>query len=181
MPYLYSAAVLSSRTGEPMMRALLVDTPEDPAAWRADLEYLLGPDLLVAPMTDPEGARPVYLPAGEWVDFWTGEVHAGQRYIHVRKPLDQMPLFVRHGALVPEGQVRDTIGDGPFPDVTIRSWGGAGGETVVRDVDGDTVIRAVRHGDRFEVTVDGPARVSGVAFAEVDGVTAPTDVVIVRT
>ena len=63
MPYLYSAAVESARTGPPMMRALLVDSPDDPAAWLADLEYRLGPDLLVAPMTDPDGTR-ARLPAG---------------------------------------------------------------------------------------------------------------------
>ena len=81
MPYLYSIAVDSARTGVPMMRALLVDSPDDPAAWQADLEYRLGRDLLVAPMTDPNGTRTVYLPEGEWVDWWSGESTRSARII----------------------------------------------------------------------------------------------------
>ncbi|MEE3921960.1 hypothetical protein V2I01_37860 [Micromonospora sp. BRA006-A] len=59
-----------------MLRALLVDTPDDPAAWTADLQYRLGPDLLVAPVLDPSGERAVYLPAGDdWLDAYTGQRH----------------------------------------------------------------------------------------------------------
>ncbi len=73
MPYIYSAAVTAAETGAPMMRALCVDHPDDPVAWQADLEYLLGTDLLVAPMISADGTRKVYLPSGVWVDYWTGE------------------------------------------------------------------------------------------------------------
>lgn len=178
MPYLYSAAVESTRTGVPMMRALLVDFPDDPATWTADLEYLLGPDLLVAPMIDPDGRRQVYLPAGDWVDHWTGEVHSGQRYLPVSKPLDQIPLFVRHGALIPVMPPTDAVGDGPFTDVTVVSWGAVDGRTVVRDTDGDTEVVAVRSGDRFEVTVRGPAPVRHVEFATVAGARLPAEVTL---
>lgn len=173
MPYLYSAAVESARTGMPMMRALLVDAPEDPAAWTAELEYLLGPDLLVAPMTDPDGSRQVYLPAGDWVDYWTGTVHSGQRYLPVHKPLEQIPLFVRYGALIPVVPLADTVADGPFTDVTVVSWGAVDGRTVIRDVDGDTVVVAARDGDRFAVTVDGPNPVRTIEFAAVAGASLP--------
>ncbi len=70
LPYLYSAALTSARTGVPMLRALLVDTPDDPAAWNEELTYRLGDDLLVAPMTDPAGSRDVYLPTA--TGGWTG-------------------------------------------------------------------------------------------------------------
>jgi alpha-D-xyloside xylohydrolase len=178
MPYLYTAAVRAARTGAPMMRALLVDSPDDPGAWLADLEYLLGPDLLVAPMTNPDGERHVYLPDGRWVDWWTGAVLAGGGYRRVTKPLEQIPLFVRHGALIATTQVRDTVGDGPFPDVTLLSFGAATTGTTLSDVDGDTRVSAVRSGDSFTVTVDGPARVTGIEFPVVDGATAPTSVTI---
>ena len=162
MPYLYSVAVESARTGLPMLRALLVDSPDDPAAWTAELEYRLGPDLLVAPVLDPTGRRHVYLPAGAWVDHWTGEVHEGGRHLRISAPLDRLPLFVRYGALIPVAPVRDTVGDGPFDDITVVSWGGTSGRTVIRDVDGDTTVDAVRTGDTLRVEVTGPAPVRRV-------------------
>ena len=165
MPYLYSAAVHSARTGVPMMRALLVDAPDDPAAWTAELEYLLGPDLLVAPVvtTDPE--RSVYFPAGRWVSHATGEIVEGGRHHRVGAPLTRIPLYVRYGALVPVGPEVERVGDGAFADLTVVSWGGVDGRTVISDVDGDTVVTAVRDGGTLGFSVDGPARVGWVAVA----------------
>ena len=142
-----------------MMRALLIDSPDDPAAWQADLEYLLGPDLLVAPMTDPSGTRTVYLPEGEWVDWWTGTVHTGQSYVRVSQPLDRIPLFARRGALIPVMEPADSIGDGPFEAVTLLCFDPVAGSTVIRDVDGDTVVTASVDPDGVTLTVDGPARI----------------------
>lgn len=178
MPYLYSAAVESARTGEPMMRALLVDSPDDPAAWQADLEYRIGTDLLIAPMIDPDGTRDVYLPSGDWVDWWTGEVHRGGRHIRISAPLDRMPLFARFGALVATTVAGDVVGDEPFTDVTVLSFGGTAGATCIRDVNGDTVVRAARDGDTLAITVDGPNPVRAIAFAPVDGAELPGQVVI---
>jgi alpha-D-xyloside xylohydrolase len=170
MPYLYSAAVESARTGAPMLRALLFDTPDDPTAWCAELEYRLGHDLLVAPMVLAEGIRQVYLPRGRWIDYWTGEVHSGGQHVRVAPPLDQVPLFVRHGALIPTIPDRDTVGDAPFTDVTLVSWGGVDASTVVHDVDGSTTIRAVRDADTLHIELDGPLRVTAVQLAHPDRV-----------
>ncbi|MFB6396513.1 TIM-barrel domain-containing protein [Polymorphospora lycopeni] len=178
LPYLYSAAVTSARTGAPMMRALLVDAPDDPAAWTAELEYLLGPDLLVAPIVTPEPERFAYLPAGDWIDFDTGEVVTGGRHHRIRAELDRVPLFVRYGALVPTVAVAETIPDGPFTDITVVSWGGVDSRTVISDVDGDTTVTAIRDGDTLTVTVEGPARVRRIALPAVSGATAPGRVVV---
>ncbi|HYN96693.1 MAG TPA: TIM-barrel domain-containing protein [Pilimelia sp.] len=178
MPYLYSAAVTAAETGAPLMRALLVDSPDDPAAWTAELEYRLGTDLLVAPMIDPDGRRHVYLPAGRWVDWWTGAVLDGGRHIAVAPPLERLPLYVRHGALIPTTAPRDALGDGPFTDVTVVSWGAVSGDTTLRDTDGDTTVAAVRDGDEFRLTVTGPNRIRRLAFAPVDGAQPPARVVI---
>jgi alpha-D-xyloside xylohydrolase len=167
MPYIYSAAVEAARTGAPMMRALCVDYPDDPVAWQADLEYLLGRDLLVAPMTSPGGTRQVYLPRGAWVDYWTGEVLDGPRYVPVTKPLDQIPLFVRHGALVPVAEEAVTVGT---PDrITLVAFGGGDSRTEIHDTDGETAVVATRDGDTLRVTVTGPKRVAAVEFAPVAG------------
>src|SRR6185436_1964861 len=160
MPYLYSAAVESAATGAPLMRALLVDSPDDPAAWLADLEYRLGRDLLVAPMTDPDGTRTVYFPDGEWVDWWSGEVRPGHRHASVTQPLTRVPLFARRGAVIPVTEVRDTVGDEPFADITLLCFDVTEtARTVIHDVNGPTTVAAVRDGDRLQITVDGPADV----------------------
>jgi alpha-D-xyloside xylohydrolase len=160
-----------------MMRALCVDHPGDPVAWQADLEYLLGPDLLVAPMTSPEGSRQVYLPAGEWVDHWTGEVLTGGRYVTAVRPLDQIPLYVRHGALVAVAEAGDTVPEDP--EITLVSYGWAGpARTVLLDPSGDTEVTADRDGDVLRVTVSGPARVTAVEFAPVAG--SPTSATITK-
>ncbi|GAA4940081.1 alpha-D-xyloside xylohydrolase [Nonomuraea thailandensis] len=174
MPYLYSAAVEAARTGAPMMRALCVDFPDDPVAWQADLQYLLGHDLLVAPMTAPEGTRRVYLPRGLWVDYWTNEVLEGARYVTVGKPLDQIPLFVRHGALIPVQEQQDTV-DVPA-EIALVAFGGGDGTTEIHDADGVTVAVATRDGEELRVAVTGPKRVTGVEIAPVAG--APVRAVI---
>ncbi|MGW3342964.1 TIM-barrel domain-containing protein [Nonomuraea rubra] len=174
MPYLYSAAVEAARTGAPMMRALCVDFPDDPVAWQADLQYLLGRDLLVAPMTAPEGTRQVYLPRGLWVDYWTNEVLEGARYVTVGKPLDQIPLFVRHGALIPVQEQRDTV-DVPA-EIALVAFGGGDGTAEIHDADGVTVAVATRDGEELRVAVTGPKRVTAVEIAPVAG--APVRAVI---
>jgi alpha-D-xyloside xylohydrolase len=157
MPYIYSAAVTAAETGAPMMRALCVDYPDDPVAWQADLEYLLGEDLLVAPMTSADGTRTVYLPAGTWVDYWTGEIAEGSRHIVVSPPLDRIPLFVRHGAVIPVTEVTDRVaGDS---EITLLCYG-AEGRTTIKDLDGTTTV-AVRWEDgRPVITTEGPKRIT---------------------
>ncbi|QSB16405.1 alpha-xylosidase [Natronosporangium hydrolyticum] len=174
MPYLYSTAIEAALGSAPMLRALLIDSPDDPAAWREELTYRLGPDLLVAPIFDPSGEQTVYLPAGEsWVDWWTGEVHAGGGYLRVTVPLGQIPLFARYGALIPTAELGDTVGEAPFPALTLLSFGGESGRMLLHDVDGDTVISTARDGDTFTVTTTGPARVAAVEFPTTAGTTPP--------
>lgn len=165
MPYIYSAAVTAAETGTPMMRALCVDYPDDPVAWQADLEYLLGTDLLVAPMISADGTRKVYLPSGVWVDHWTGEAIDGGRYVTVSPPLNQIPLFVRHGALIPVTEPGDTVTEDPLITLVVFGVPERESRTTIRDLDGDTIVTAVRDGDRLIVGADGPKRIAGVEFA----------------
>jgi alpha-D-xyloside xylohydrolase len=179
LPYIYSAAVDAARTGAPMMRALLVDSPDDPSAWAVEREYRLGRDLLVAPVFDPDGGRHVYLPAGEWVDWWTGTALAGARHVWVRPPADRIPLYVRRDALVPVAtEPGHTVQDGPFRDVTVVSWGGGAGATTIRDTDGDTAVVAERDGGELRFRVDGPLAVRRFALARVDGAALPERVLV---
>ncbi len=80
--------------GPLLARPLDLDYPDDPHARAADDQFLLGPDLLVAPILQNGGQRSVYLPAGDWVDCWTGETHTGPAHLWVEAALHQIPLYV---------------------------------------------------------------------------------------
>ena len=96
-PYLYGLL----RRGEPVLRPLGYAFPDDEEAWRSDLEFLVGPDLLAAPVTGPGTTPRVYLPAGRWIDLATGQTVKGPANFTRATPLDVLPLYVRSGAVVP--------------------------------------------------------------------------------
>ena len=102
IPYIVEQAEISSKTGMPLLRALIMEDEKDPTCWHIDDQYMFGEAFLIAPVMNDEGVRDVYLPAGEWVDFWTGECLAGQRWLRdVQSPLSRMPVYVRQGAKIP--------------------------------------------------------------------------------
>jgi alpha-D-xyloside xylohydrolase len=108
-PYLAELSEAAHRTGAPPMRPLFFEFPADERAWAVDDQFLLGPDLLVAPVTQlGVRARSVYLPAGaRWLDPVTGTVHDGGAEIEAAAPLERIPLFVRDGAPVTAALVPD--------------------------------------------------------------------------
>jgi alpha-D-xyloside xylohydrolase len=101
-PYVHEQMRVAARTGVPPMRPLFVDFPDDPQAWRIEDQLLFGPDLLVAPVLEPDtSARDVYLPAGRrWVEAATGEHHDGGAAVRVPVSPDRIPVFTREGAEV---------------------------------------------------------------------------------
>jgi alpha-D-xyloside xylohydrolase len=96
-PYLYGLL----RRGEPVLRPLGYGYPDDPQAWGADLELLVGPDLLATPVTGPGTTPSVYLPRGLWVDLHTGTTVKGPVGFTRATPLDELPLYARAGAVIP--------------------------------------------------------------------------------
>jgi alpha-D-xyloside xylohydrolase len=117
-PYIVQEAEHAASAGEPMMRALLLDYPDDPVAWTIADQYLFGRDLLVAPVVE-EGAagRTLYLPQGAWFDLWTGERHEGGRWITCETPWDRIPVFAPAGATIPlrlgpDGSLGSVTGNG---------------------------------------------------------------------
>lgn len=102
LDYLYDLFEAGTRTGLPIMRPLVMADEKDERAATTNDEFLVGNNLLVAPvMTPTTRERLVYLPAGQWVDWWSGEVHNGNQSIVVAAPLDRLPLFVRANQLLP--------------------------------------------------------------------------------
>lgn len=104
LPYIIDQAVHTTTTGNPMLRALLMQHPDDITAWHIDDEYYFGSEFLVCPVMNSLNRRDIYLPEGEWVNFFTGErIDAGTgRWLkNVEVPLDEMPVFARPGATLP--------------------------------------------------------------------------------
>jgi alpha-D-xyloside xylohydrolase len=99
-PYLHAQMAHASATGVPPVRALFLEFPDDPRCWEVADQFLLGPDVLVAPVLAAGlREREVYLPAGaDWVDAWDGTEHAGGQTVVVAAPLDRIPVLVRRGS-----------------------------------------------------------------------------------
>ncbi|HEV2305228.1 MAG TPA: TIM-barrel domain-containing protein [Candidatus Acidoferrales bacterium] len=137
LPYLYSAVRECAVTGMPITRALWLHYPDDPVAVARDDEYLWGRDILVAPVCE-EGAtsRRVYLPQGEWYDFWTGERTRGGREISRDVDLETLPLFVRAGAILPLGPVKQYTGEKVDGPLTVTIYPGADGSFLLYEDDG---------------------------------------------
>ncbi|WP_110588557.1 alpha-xylosidase [Microbacterium suaedae] len=108
MPYLFAAGREAHETGIPVMRPMPLAFPEDPTCRHLDRQYLLGPDLLVAPVFSADGEVELYLPAGRWTSLLTGETVDGGAWRLERHGLDSLPLYVREGAVIPLGSRDDT-------------------------------------------------------------------------
>ncbi|MBD2843750.1 DUF4968 domain-containing protein [Paenibacillus sp. IB182496] len=102
LPYIYSEAKKTSDTGVPLMRPMFMEYPNDPSVGGLNEQYMFGDNLLVAPIVE-QGAtlKNVYLPQGEWIDFFYGALHPGSRTIPYFAGVDDIPVFVKAGAILP--------------------------------------------------------------------------------
>jgi alpha-glucosidase (family GH31 glycosyl hydrolase) len=137
MPYLYSAVRECTQSGIPVMRALWLHYPGDAVAVARGDEYLWGRDILVAPVVE-QGAteRRLYLPSGTWYDFWTNEKHDGGREVTRKVDLETIPLYVRAGAIVPFGPVKQYTAEKVEGPLDITVYPGADGSFLLYEDDG---------------------------------------------
>jgi alpha-glucosidase (family GH31 glycosyl hydrolase) len=137
LPYLYSAVREAHTKGLPIARALWIHYPGDrTAATRGD-EYLWGRDMLVAPVVERAAtARSVYLPQGRWYDFWKDETIEGGREVSRPVDLETMPLFVRAGAILPLGPVKQYVDEPVNAPLTVQVYPGADGAFTLYEDDG---------------------------------------------
>jgi alpha-glucosidase len=157
LPYLYSLFWEASTTGAPVLRPLLYHFPDDPATYALHDECLLGPALLAAPVYQPgREHRHVYLPAGSWTDWWTGEVIHGPRHFLAEAPLATLPLYARGGAIIPLGPALQFADERPLDPLTLEIFPGEGAFTLYED-DGHSL--AHQRGEwcttRYRVALDG--------------------------
>ncbi len=155
LPYIYNAAREACTAGIPIMRPLVLEYPADPQVLNLNDEYLFGPDILVAPILDEgAGERRVYLPQGNWIDYWTEEIYAGPRFINAQAGLDIIPLFIRQGAIIPTGPEMQYSSQRPLDPLTLEIYRGADRSLTLYEDDGEST--AYQNGDyaetRFEVT-----------------------------
>ena len=139
MPYLYSAVRECCETGLPIMRALWLHYPNNGMATARGDEYLWGRDILVAPVTERDAtSRKLYLPPGEWYDWWTEEKIEGGREIERAVDLATTPLYVRAGAIIPLAPVRQYTGEKVDGPLTLQVYRGANGQFLLYEDDGST-------------------------------------------
>jgi alpha-glucosidase/alpha-D-xyloside xylohydrolase len=139
MPYLYSAAKETCETGLPIIRALWLHYPADTKAAARGDEYLYGRDMLVAPVVE-KGAtsRSLYLPRGAWYDFWTHEKMEGGRELARPVDLETIPLYVRAGAVIPIGPLKQYTEEQVAGPITLRVYPGADAVFSLYEDDGRT-------------------------------------------
>jgi alpha-D-xyloside xylohydrolase len=115
MPYLYAAGLRATECGTPVLRPMQLEFPDDPGTGYLDRQYMLGSDLLVAPVFSADGWVDFYLPRGTWTNYLTGEQKSGPGWFREQHGYDSLPLYVREGAVLPVGAV-DTIPDYDYLD-----------------------------------------------------------------
>lgn len=139
LPYLYSAFVEYSRTGKPPIRALVLDYPEDMGARMVDDEYLFGDSMLVCPLTYEDGtSRKVYLPQGRWYNFFTGKEAEGGQTFEIHAAYDEIPVFVKDGAIIPVAKPVLHIDKDTVFEMTVKIFGEADDRFVLYEDDFDT-------------------------------------------
>jgi len=155
MPYLDQVARQAAAEGVPMMRAMVLEFPDDPACTHLERQYMLGESLLVAPVFSDEGAVSYYVPEGRWTDLLTGRTVAGPRWVHDRRGFLELPVLVRPGTVLPFGAV-DSRPDYDYADgVTLRVYDPIEGTRTTTV--GETEFVTDRRGDRLRFETPDPA------------------------
>ena len=139
IPYIYDLAHECERTGSPILRPLVYEYPHDKAVQNLSDQYMLGSQVLVAPVVEPgKTARAVYLPEGQWYDFATNKCYEGGQHILANAPIDHIPIYIKAGAILPLSD-RDVCSvDQLKPeDIVIYAYKGTGSHIHYSD-DGET-------------------------------------------
>ena len=137
LPYTYTLAWEARNTGMPLMRALWLHYPQDEHVRNMGNQYLWGRDMLIAPVFQ-KGAttREVYLPKGDWYDWWTNDKKAGGQTVTKQVDLATMPIYVRAGAIIPFDPIRQYTAQVVTEPTTLKVYSGADGQFTLYEDDG---------------------------------------------
>jgi len=167
LPFLYTTLEEAHRTGVPLFRPLMLNYQDDPNTYNLDDQFMIGNDLLVAPVAKPDiTSRLVYLPKGIWYDYWTNKKYTGGTMIRVDAPLEIVPMFVRGGTIIPSGPEMRYVGEKPVDPITFAIYPDENGlaSTTLYEDDGispayqrgvfrRTTVNAKRVGAKYVVSV----------------------------
>ncbi len=175
MPYLFAAAAEASGSGIPMMRAMFLEFPSDPACLTLDRQYMLGPSLLVAPIFADDGTVSYYLPSGRWTSLINGSVIEGGRWLKESHGYQSLPLMARPGSILAMGS-EDTRPDYDYAaGVTFHVFEPAEGmesSAVVVSTEGreEMTVSVLRTGDTVQIRQSGSRKPWSVCLRNVRGV-----------
>ncbi|MFB9864813.1 glycoside hydrolase family 31 protein [Rufibacter immobilis] len=123
LPYLYTTFWQYATQGTPMLRPLAFIDQTDPECFHRMAEFALGDNVLVCPITQPDvEGRILYLPQGQWYNFWTDALVDGKREVWADAPLDKIPMFIKAGAVLPFYPVQQYVGELEKPEVTLHVY-----------------------------------------------------------
>ena len=184
LPVFYAAAHENYETGEPLLRRLDLYFPQCPEARRDD-EYLLGQDILVAPVLQaangsqwqfddaPDAPRILWIPPGDWLDAWTGDTVSGPALVTNTVPLDQIPVYIRPGAVLPLAPQMQFTGELPWNPITLDLYPRAGATGTATLYEDDTKTMAYRNGEfrttLISLTTDDSAKAVTIDIGAANG------------
>jgi len=120
LPYLYTAFWKHINNGTPILKSLVLFDQEDPHTHYRSDEFVYGEHILVCPIQEPNAkGRRMYIPRGNWYNFWTDEVVEGGKEMWVDADLDSMPIFIKEGAVIPKYPVQQYVGEKNFDEITL--------------------------------------------------------------
>jgi alpha-D-xyloside xylohydrolase len=169
MPYLYAAGLEASRVGTPVLRPMQLEFADDPATGYLDRQYMLGGELLVAPVFSADGVAEFYLPAGTWTNYFTGDRVTGPGWRSEQHGYDTLPLYVRDAAVLPIGARSDRPDYDYLDGITIEVYPSSRDEPRTITVTTPTGETAEFRVERDGADVRVSSGYSGSWFARVPG------------
>jgi alpha-glucosidase len=164
LPYIYTAVEEATRTGIPLMRPLFLEYPEQMDLYTDNRDFLFGDDFFVAPvLTEKLDAETVQLPPADWYDFWTSQKHASKPPLELHPKLDEMPLYVRAGAIIPLQPLVQSTSETPDGPLQLRVYPGDDCRGTLYQDDGHTF--AYQRGESLRMNFSCRAAASSVKIA----------------
>jgi alpha-glucosidase len=150
LPHLYMLFQKASQTGLPVMRPLFMEYPEDPNTFNLSDQFLIGEDVIIAPITKPDTFhRVVYLPEGAWFDYWTDKPIEGGKHTMVEASLDTLPIFIKEGSIHAEGTVKQSS-ETPETHLTVHIYAKKNGSSSYTLYEDDGCTFAYEEGEYLE-------------------------------
>jgi alpha-D-xyloside xylohydrolase len=151
MPYIYAQAIKSIKLGIPLsLRAMCLEFPDDPTAWTLDRQFMLGDNLLVAPIFEESGEAEFYLPKGKWTCFFTNKTKDGPGWFKETHDFGTLPLYVRENTILVLGKKGEKR--------TVYDYSGDLEVCLYQVVDGATTTLVDNEGNEVgNLTIDGGA------------------------